>query len=386
MSFTSNYSPTTINRVLKNYEYLEDNSSVSDRFYEVSLDLSIDLDQLEYQSDVFAENFSCHGNINFFKVLRIKQNQVMKVLKEIYVYSYAKSLYNGIYYHQISGSSELGSALRGHACLFHLLINPSNSSNRSDYHISYRISLGTADYKKALLLSLIGKFPFLSEHSKFTKDSFGTSPFFIGNYERHISNLETDFYSKNHIATNDTEESSKKDKSDPNYPEGKLALYKLTESSASSITSFSNTPVINSFVNKANSKFYFITVGNGISVHNNSSFIYNKANFLFFSDDERNDKKKTERIYSVIELSKNQQHLVCNEVFCNTGIKCKFIRKVAKSSRPIKVPTPDRLTELIKKHGSKLEEYILEVISTKIYEIETDLEEEFIEWIKSLVK
>lgn len=126
-----------------------------------------------------------------------------------------------------------------------------------------------------------------------------------------------DYYSKENIEqgydfTND------KDK----YPNGKLSVVEINNQNCSSILAFNNTPIMNSFVDRTDDTFYFIPVKNGKEVEFNPSFLFTKANQIILFD-KGNDKFKLSQYYNRYSNISEKYHLVCSEVFTNTGIKCR---------------------------------------------------------------
>lgn len=386
MSFTNNYSQKTINEVLKNFEFLEDSTSISKRNFELNLKITNSTSQLNAQAITFSENLKTHGYINFYRVMRLREDQVISKLKNLYIYSYVKGLYNGLYYHRISESSNLGLCFAGHDSLMSILKSPNNSGLKDGYMLSVHIDLGNNQYKKALFIRLLAKFKFLRKYNNFSKDSFGTTPFYIPEYEGYLNYLNEDYYSRDHIQRG---ESVKEDQSkhsnrinNLNYDRGKLNIVKMNQNSSNSILSFNNSPLMNSFYNNDLTKLRFIPVGNGKPVENNPSFFFNKANFIK-QNDSGNDKVKIDRIYREFKCSE-LKHTVCSEVFTNTGIKCQFIQTKSGDKPEVKIPGISKVTEYLESLGDKVGESILQTISDRIDEL--DLEEFFNELLDMAVK
>jgi hypothetical protein len=385
MSFTNNYSQAPINESIKTFEVLEDNTTISNRSFNLNLEIDFSSSQLEYQAKIFAENFKTHGYINFFKTLRIREDQVKDKLERLYVYSFAKCLHNGIYYHRISNNSNMGFAMRGHAAYFNLLTQNSQSGKKNDTLLTYNLDVGKETYKKALLVKLFTKYPFLKEYSKYRKDSLGTFPFFIQEYEAYFSYLSEDYYSRDHVQQGEQDKIEKSDATGRSrgltYSNGKLHIIKLDQKQHSSIISFTNNPLMNAFYSNDRKKYRFITVNAGKTLINNASFFFSKANFIKLAKNQTNN-KKIDRIYREIDVDKNLEHVVCYEVYTNTGIMCSFMP--IQNSSDIKIPALD----VIEQYLTELQDKMKEDILVKIAEATdiSDLEEFFNKLLESLVK
>jgi hypothetical protein len=385
MSFTNNYSQSPINESIKTYEELEDNTTLSNRSFHLNLKIDVSLSQLEFQANIFSENFKTHGYINFFRVLRVREDQVKLKLKNLYIYSFVKCLHNGVFYHRISNNSDMGFAMRGHAAYFNLLTQTSQSGKKNETLLTYSLDVGTNNYKKALLVRLISKYPFLKDYTKFTKDSLGTFPFFIQEYEAYFSYLTEDYYSRDHVQQGEQdliENSNATGRSRGlRYTNGKLHVVRMDQKQTSSILSFNNNPLMNSFYSADKKKYLFIPVSAGKSIVNNPSFFFSKANFIKLASSQPNE-KKIERIYRDINVNEKLEHVVCYEVYTNTGILCSFLP--VQKSNSIKVPSLDTILQYL----SKLENLVNVDILVKLSEATNidDLELYFEEYIESLVK
>jgi hypothetical protein len=331
---------------------------------------------LEHQAETFALNFSSHGYINFFKTMRIQRQNVEAALKELYVYNYTKSIWNALYFHTISEQSEMGLFFDGNAAFFHLLKQGSNASSFKDVHISYSIDLGTMQQKKSLFVLLFAKFPFLREYSKFSRDSFGTKPFFIPKYESYMNYLTEDYYSRDHVQQGEQENPNTAHRAMSNYPNGKLKIQRVNGNDTSSITSWTNTPMLNAFLNSSGNKFHFIMPNADKVMENNSSVFFTKACHLALSS-KGNDQKKINDIYSENPVNEQMSHVICSEVFTITGIKCRFIPAKPNKGK-FKAPGSNKLDNLLDQvsKAKNIKEDILEIIASASGIIE-DVEEFF---------
>lgn len=367
----TNYSFNTICEKIKNFTFLEDSSSVIDKGMTLFFDIVVSTNELDAQATTFMENYSTHGHINFFRVFKCKPSEVDDLLYELYIYSYVKCLYNGLYYDRISESSDLGLSFIGHSMFFELLRSPNATNFKDDTLISYRIQLGNEINRQALILRLISRFSFLRDFLDYNTDALGTSSFFINKYERLLNFLVEDFYSRDHFVNAEKDKDNKRSRGAYNYENGQLFIVKIGQ--AKSFAAFNNSPVINAFTDHSGNKLIFSTVRNGKSMEFNSSFSFSKANFIRLSD-RNNDFDKVEKYFNNLILTNDQRHLVCSEVYANTGIYCRF---VGPKTSNVKIPTMSDFTNLIKDKNYDLDN-ILE--SVKRYEgiirdIETLVEE-----------
>lgn len=372
MSFTTNYSQKAIFNENKTVEFIEDNTSISNRSFDLVLELDISIKRLSQQADTFASNFITHGYIDWYRTFRLRDTEMHKELKNLYIYSFVKCLYNGMFYSNINENSNLGHAFRGHCCLFHILKSPYNSGNSNDLMLSYRIGIGSEIRRKALFLRLLTRFKFLSSYKEFEKDSLGTSPFIIFKYERYMNTFKENYYIRSHIEQGDN--ATNRERLD--YPNGRLSIFEVnSDNNCKSILMFSQSPHMNTFLCKDRKTFYYFCVQNGKSVVNNPSFFYNIANFISMSD-KFDDKAKVEKYYNKKILTKDQGHFICSEVFTNTGIKCRSYRNL-ESEPGIKLPALKYFEEQLEKIKDKIQEesIINKIFDSFIEDIDLDIKE-----------
>jgi hypothetical protein len=364
MSFTNNYSQVTINEVIKNFEFLTDSTSISDRSFHLAFKLSQNLDMLELQAVTFAENFKSHGYINFFKTLRIPENQVYDALHDLYIYSYAKCLYNGLNYSTISEQSYMGYAFRGHSSLFYLMRSPGNSTKYQKLYLSWNLDIGDESYKQALLLNLISQYPFLKSYREYSKDTYGTKPFMIQKFEAYFNFLTEDYYSRDNVQQGEQQNKSEGPRAFNNAPSGKICVIRMDPNHVSSMLSFSLNPIMNAFLSANGSKFYFVPVGNGKQVENNASLFFSKANFIQLEDENSKEMTKVKRIYRSIKVNDDLIHTVCSEVFTNTGIICRFLStKIPKKTTLLPLDEiKDRISSFTGKTPREVFDIIMELI------------------------
>lgn len=326
MPFTTNFSFTNIVNRLKNYEYLNDSSSTSTRTVSLSLCLDLEFERLELQSKLFASNFISHGYIEFPKTLRCKYDQVIGILEGIYIYSFTKALYNGLYFSNINDSTDQGLCLRGHVSLHQLLRSPSFYKVSETYSVYASLKLPGDIGKKVLISSILYKYPYLRD-SIFNIDSVGNSPFMHYEWESRLQYLNDSFNTRNNILNKDpddaagtTASASNKTISDVKNDKGRLILLRLNADTASSITSDDNNPMLNVLLEKQGKILYFTPMTTKHSIENNCSFFFNLANFIRL---ENSTDINLSRFYFADEYSfESKKFFLCSEVFTNTGIKC----------------------------------------------------------------
>lgn len=349
MPKTINYSIRSIIEVFKNFEFLNGSNMIANRAFHVHLEVFLDLENLHKQAKTFATNYKQHGYLIHSKVMRLFEDNVFDKLYELFIYSFVKCIHNGFFYNFLNEEADLGYAFEGHVQLFKLLTKMDNSDLKDDVRLSYSISKGGATWKAAFITKLVAQFKFLRNYRTYSNDDFGCHPFIIPEYEEYFSRFVDDYYSRDHVNTGrkdkgkeqdhkqdqgendsvDEDNANKKKKkrkrnnmlNNQTYPNGRLHISNLRDKSVSQILSFSNSPVMNSFLSNDSKKLHFIAVGNGRKVDNNPSFSFTKANFLRLAK-SGNDKLNIDRQYSEIVITNKQSHLICSEVFTITGIRC----------------------------------------------------------------
>jgi hypothetical protein len=293
---------------------------------------------------------------------------VGKKLEELFIYSFVKALYNGIYCDKISNSADFGLFLEGHGLMYHILKNNMVNSNKEGISFFSTIDLGTSQEKRALILKLLLEFPFLAKSLR-NINAFGNKQFVSPEHESYLNALEEDHYCKNH-----TQQGERKTHSD--YPNGKLCLLRVKASDENNITSFQNTPLLNAFANSDESKLHCILPRGKNIVPNNASFFFSMAIFVVAKDSQR-DRKKISRVYNEIELNDNTIHLACSQVHAITGINCVTVDVPRDSVSPIKIPSFEEIREYFYGLADEKFDEIFERIADglKDVDLETIIEE-----------
>jgi hypothetical protein len=389
MSYTTNYAQRSINEVIQNFSFFSDNSSVNkSESFHLNLEIGVNIESLILQSKTFSSNFRTHGYINFYKTLRIRENEVSTKLEEIYIYDFVKCLYNGLFFHRISENSNLGYAFRGHSALFHLLKSQGNNGRCGSTMLSFILNQGSDLNKYTLFLQLLNQFKFLNKYRNYTTNSFGTHPFFIQEYEMYLNCFAQDHYSMSNIQQGNTDNLADNSKSDSIYANGQLHLVLMNEVSDSSTLSFSNTPLMNSFISHDGGAFYFARVNSGKSISDNPSVFFSKANFIKLTKDN-NDMRSIDRIYNRVKINNDIKHTVCSEVFTITGIKCRYVSSPFEGSIKTYLKSDfikDKISNLINNYNLNFDKIIESIFEDNKNILEIDIDESLDKLIEKLVK
>lgn len=376
MSFTSNYSFKNLVKQIRNYEFLNDSSSTSTRNFSLSLCIDLELERLDLQSEVFSDNFIQHGYIEFSKTLRCKHDEVKTNLKNLYIYSFVKSLYNGLFFENISSDTKQGLCFRGHAAFYQILRNPNLSIFHDNYSVMALIKLPNSIEKKILMSLILRKYDFLSKGIT-NIDSYGNSPFIHTEWESKMHYLNDSHTSRMNILN---VESGEKDKlkndggsiSKPKNNDGRLVMLELTNDVASSIVNEINNPITNVLLKKNGDTLYFVPVNDTYQIENNCSFFFNLANFIRLNDSSDKDLNK---YYSSNPYSlESKKFFIASEVFTNTGIKCKTIYSgLSGTSKPIFLPKVEDIISRVIDNPNLSIENITNIINELISNYEKEI-------------
>lgn len=343
---TKNYSQSKINQLFINYSYIERRTSTSDRSLDVFYDLEIDLDWLDFQARTFSTCYSTHGYLNFFKVMKCKPEDVGLLLTQVYIYSFVKCFYNGIYNSDMSHKTNFGLAFKGHVDLFNVIRSSSNTGYFGETMFSTNLRIGDKKRKDSQMFRIFRRFPFLSEFKNYQFSSFGSVSFSIPKYETILNSFAYDYLSSIHVeqgkVTTGTSDAKQVKRND--YPTGRLHLADMNDSQ-SAILAFNNFPLLNAFKDKSNN-FYFIPTDEKNPLENNASVFFCKANFITLNSID-SDMSKITKIYNSVGLTAETNHFVCSEVYTITGIKCRNYPAPSQFSEFV-IPSVDDIYESIR--------------------------------------
>lgn len=320
---TKDYSIDRIVTKHKNYQFLNKESSISDKRIEYSFVIKPMASRLLLQASTFSSNFVNHGDYNLQKILRCRHDQVEDILTKMYVYSYIKNFHNGLFCDKLNDSCDLGYSFEGHQQLFEVIKSPYQRRVREDIFIDSKIKLGNDTTKQVSIALLISQFPFLKEYSSYI-DNLGFEAFLIPKYESYFSFLTEDFYAAR--STGDIANTAilKGPKVDTRGDKGKISVVGTNNETSRQILKEGSYPITNAFTNVDDSKLYFIEVNGSHSINDNPSFFFSKANFIKISSNA-NTTKFVNKFYLTKELTPKEDFLTCSEVFTITGIRCKYI-------------------------------------------------------------
>lgn len=395
---TTNYSKGIIPKYSQNILFLDGSTSISDKSLNIILCLNPELDHLDCQAATFASNLSTHGYFDFRKILNVNTTKIIQTLEELYIYSFVKCVYNGIFFSNINEKSNLGLAFRGHASLFCVLKSVTNYGEFDDFFMQTRVDIGSDSQRRAMIFGIIARYPFLNQYKKFTTDSLGSSSFYIPTYERYLARFREDTYVSYHLEQgngqkknnnvnnnknsnnnnlnsnfeniNNNDHNNDQSNNNFNYPNGRLAIY-VVDMTNNSILAFDNYPLLNAFESFTRDTLYYIPSINK-ELEFNASFFFNKANFITLSRATDNNMPKINEIYKVknINIRTTQRHLVCSEVFTITGIKCRtVVCDITPITRKFKIPPLD---VIITKLLDRSSDDFYDMLGMLAGEIETD--------------
>lgn len=365
---TTNYSHKAINAAIKHYEAFVDNTSVQQRNFYQNFRLSIDLEKLHSQAFTFAYSFKDHSHMDFERKIYVPLNKVEKILYRTYIYSFTKSIYNSIFRLQVNDDVEKGYILEGHCKLYHLLRTQSGIYNKDNVVYNYNIRLGSIEQRRASFMKIILRFSFLSSFLKQTSDNFGTSAFFIPEFEGYLSRLK--------FRVDDLRGKEKKENKDTNvntkYSFGLIQIVSLNnDNTCSNILNFENIPIFNAFENDKKDMLYYIPILENKPIVYNPSFFFNKANFIVLDKD--NDIKYLSRAYQTENLSVKQNHFISSEVYTNSGIKPYSLYSLDKYNFELSDKTKklfDVLNNIKDTELAKIIDSIIEKIKEEVFELE----------------
>jgi hypothetical protein len=366
----TNYSIKDLTESYKNREFLIGINSVDERRIFFNFEINPNFKQLEAQARTFANNYDTHGYIKLHKVLRVNPYNVTQDLYEMYIYSYVKALYNGLYNQTINNKNTLGYVLMGHFALYSLLCSPQNSGIYKSFQISIKIKTFSDVHQKALITRFLTKYNFLSEGKE--TFIFGKESFAIKKYEAFLNRLADDHYARGHVIK--SENSSNKANTNDNltYDQGQLHLMNIMPDNMSEVFHFNNVPIMNSFMNYNQDKFYYINVKNGINCQYNPSFVFSKANFITLSS-EQNETEIADTFYKSYSYNERfNRNLTGSEVHCITGITCKTIH--TNDTEYVKPIDFDRIKDFINKFKDSEFWDLIDIIITESIDVDELME------------
>lgn len=341
----------------KNESFINKFTSIDLRKLDLYFKIVLDFDFLALQADTFARNYSSHGHINFFKVLRCRNDDVVQYLFEMFVYSFVKCLHNGWFYHNLSEDSNMGYCFIGHSKFFNVLKGASLQRRENDVSINIMIENDSITRRRMLVALLVRQFPFLTSYSDFS-DNFGLQPFLIPELEDRFAYLLYDYYSSR--ATEELKDVKTPKSRNILDEKGMLQIVKCNDAVGKSILKPEAYPIANAFLTEDGSELFYIAVNGKYSIENNPSFFFSKANFIRFVRSSEPTKIRN-NYYNVQQIDSSHLFLVCSEVFTNTGIKCSYFETDPNSIQGYDPVRPITTVSKLK----QLEEKLQESLTTK---------------------
>lgn len=329
MPVTSNYSHNDIVVKKENSDFLNARPISSSRSIEFKFKVNVEARDLHIQAATFADNYRSHGYINFYKVLRCRENQVWEYLYLMFIYSYVKCLHNACFYSDFNEQADQGYAFSGHSRMYHILRFPVFSRSTREYITYSIIEIGDEISRKVRLAMLVKNFPQLKPYKMYT-DTFGQQPFLIPDLEYKFDYLKTDYYAV--LAEGNPEKTVADQKDDANtksnlikgeqLTKGRVEIVKVNDEDTKKIIMEKNIPLTNAFMNEKRDTFYYIPVNGTHKVVDNASVFFCRGCFIDLSDNT--DMIEVNELYCKSPYNNNKLFFVCSEVYTITGIKCKF--------------------------------------------------------------
>lgn len=335
MPFTNNYSFNNLIKQFHNFEFLDDSSNISKRTLSLYFRIHLEFERLDLQSIVFADNIYQHAYFEFSKILQCRDVEVTKKLKNVYIYSFVKALYNALFFSSISSMTRQGLCFRGHCAFYQMIRNPNFSKTEDPYSVYATLNLPDENERMILMSLIFKKYPFLKTGVS-CLDSRGNRPFLIPEWEVVLQRLNDSRSVRNEVINNESgirNVQSNENSSNPRIKneDGRLIILDLHDNIANSILNESNIPITNVLLGIDSNDLYFSPVnGSKFKVENNESFFFCLANFIRFTDSNLDINKFYYRSDYDFESKK---YFIASEVYTNTGIKCRIFNSDKNKNR-----------------------------------------------------
>lgn len=334
---TKNYSFTKIVSVMKTFSFLIDGTIDRVRSILYVINLNPNILRLKKQANVFATNFKTDRAYSFQKLFNCSDNDVVRKLENIYVYSYLKAVYATFFDNTLKTHDTGGFCFVGHSRLYALMQSKGYMTSEQNISTHVLIKTGSVRENKVKFALILKQFP---EITKNLGPNFiiGEDCFKIFKFEELFSVLTSDYYAKRaggepeflHDSTDFTEGANLANVPIQDNAKGKVFIVHLKNRQSLSIGKSDSNPLTNSFYNGDCSKLYHIEVNGSFHVRFNESFFFNLANFLTI-DTKESDMDSINRCYKNIPISVQQDFLICSEVYVNTGVKPQFTSPALRS-------------------------------------------------------
>jgi hypothetical protein len=316
---TTNYSVERLSIKKENQDFLRRSNSLTENSIWLNYEIAPLARNLDLQAVTFSDNYGTHGYLEHGKLLRCKNEEIFERLKEMFIYSYIKSLHNGFFHSNFSDKAHMGICLTGHCYFFRIIRSSGSSITRNGLTINSKIDTGSVFDRKVIFALLIQEFPFLRKYDRYLSN-IGDEPLFIPELESCLSNYKENYYSVR--AHGEPEKVGKTSKGNT-ISKGRIQLEDMRSVSLDDIQKETHYPLSNAFTNKIGNELYFIESNGKYSVQNNPSFFFCKSNFLCISEISDIEMLKR-RYYTTKSISSEEDHLIASEVFSISGIECSY--------------------------------------------------------------
>lgn len=328
---TKSFGFSKIVSACKTDEFLQDGGLSSDRIIKYNLLVKPQVDRLEHQAIVHAINFKTHGAYNFEKLFGCNYDNSIKLLKEMYIYSYFKALYSIYFDTALPYEDDGGYCFNGHARFYAL--NQRKSCLLTEENVSLSINTDLRDKDRRLIefSILFNQFGFFRDYIN-ELPPLGQGPFIIPRFELLFSKLLEDFYAKRaggepgFLKTDVNDYKDGKNTKPINAVEneiGKIQITTLKNEKAMSIRERESIPLMNTFYSGDGKSIYHLEVNGNFVVKYNESFFFPLANF-YTIDESTSSMDDINRYYKKTPLTGKHYFLANSEVYSISGIKPKI--------------------------------------------------------------
>jgi hypothetical protein len=242
---------------------------------DVNVNLTVDLAQLILQADIFAnEMLSNNSSLNFKRFLGSYSRDWPRLLHEAYIYDHCRCLFYGINGGRINNLSDSCYCFPGHLLLTKMLHNPTFSYNINDeqpYNVF--VNLNYSNDFSEYLNKVFDMYPKLNQGMS---SSVQTPHYYNHEYEAILKGL---YLGREYLATRTQ-----------NPIKDLFEMVVLSEETANTWINRDSNPIINSYLNNAGDKFFFILP---TEVSNSKSFRSNESLFVSRAIGIRNDSSLT---------------------------------------------------------------------------------------------
>jgi hypothetical protein len=345
-----------VNYIEQEKSFFSTKNEFTDKYYTLNIGLGKHADELDIQAEIFSDYMDSRS-LQILRRLIDNRRNFKELMYEVFIYSFFKSLFLGLFVNQVNANSNFGKCFYGHGYMFHVISHERNAenSNLSGYNIGFKV---VCEEKLFLINYYKARFPFLNGLDKI--DTFGCSFPFSEIYERILNELY--YMSIDDGNQNTNNEKRKERKNDPSVTQVSVMnanIYKgndkpdvrsYDDSCYNNVLEFSNNSLFNMFYSNDFDGMYY-------TKHSKESILLNRNYFLpralLFSGEYSFDGEISflDNLYHFIRFNESDNmniehlHLFIGDVFAITGI----VPKIVPSSFKNKGKLPVVITDDIKK-------------------------------------